>query len=174
MSPRTTPTRLVTILAMAAASAAGLGCGSDSGNPATDASTAHAATTAAGGPPPAELLGSYTTRLTKADTAGRKAPELKDHLWIMKITKDGGVDNAPTLTIIRAPSDVLESSTLSVAGTTLTLTGQECAHPSGDYTLVSSSYTWKLEGKTLRLATAKPGCPDKVAETILTSEVWMR
>jgi hypothetical protein len=54
----------------------------------------------------------------------------------MKITKDGGVDNAPTLTIIKPPSDVLGCSTLSVAGNTLTLTGQECAQASGGYKIV--------------------------------------
>jgi len=165
--------RVLTILVLAAALAAGIGCGSDSNKPATDASTTPTATTAAGGAPPAELLGSYTASLTKADTASSKAPELQGQdQWKMKITKDGGVDNAPTLTIINPPSDVLESSTLSVAGNTLTLTGQECAQASGGYKIVSSSYTWKLDGKTLRLTTAKPGCPDKVAETILTSEPW--
>ena len=167
--------RFLTILVTAAGLAAGLGCGSDANMPATSASTTKTAMTAAGGPPPAELLGSYTTRLTKADTAGSKAPELQDQdQWKMKITKDGGVGNAPTLTIVRPPSDVLESSTLSVAGSTLTLTNQECAQPSGGYTIVSSSYTWKLDRKTLRLTTAKPGCPDQVAETILTSGPWRR
>jgi hypothetical protein len=30
-------------------------------------------------------------------------------------------------------------------------------------------YSWKLDGSTLRLATVKNQCPDRVAQTILTS-----
>src|SRR3954469_9796176 len=60
-----TPIRFFAITMLPAALATGLGCGSDSKKPATDASTTPTATTAAGGAPPAELLGSYTARLTK-------------------------------------------------------------------------------------------------------------
>jgi hypothetical protein len=39
---------------------------------------------------------------------------------------------------------------------------------------VTSAYRWKLEGRALTLTTVKEGCPDKVAETILTSEPWKK
>jgi hypothetical protein len=40
--------------------------------------------------------------------------------------------------------------------------------------IVSSSYTWKAEGDSLRLTAVKHGCADKVAETILSAEPWKR
>ena len=61
---------------------------------------------------------------------------------------------------------------LAVAGDQLKLTREECA-PAGDK-LVSSSYTWKAEGDSLRLTAVKHGCADKVAETILSAEPWKR
>jgi hypothetical protein len=78
--------------------------------------------------------------------------------------------------IIRPPSDTLELSTLSASADTLTLSGEECApsDPGGQYTLVTSSYRWKLEGTTLRLTALKTGCPDAVAQTILTSQRWKK
>lgn len=166
--------RSLMIPVLAAAMIVAAACGGSSSDRTTAASTA-ATTRAAktGGAPPIQLLGNYTTTLTKADVGSNKAPELQgQYKWKVKVTKDGGVNNAPTLTVIKPPSEVLESSTLSVSGDTLTLTGEECAQPTGGYKIISSAYTWKLDGTTLRLTTAKPGCPDKVAETILTSEPW--
>lgn len=94
----------------------------------------------------------------------------------MRITKDGGPDNAPALTILRPPSDPLESSRLSTSAGTLTLNNEECAasDPGGQYTLVTSSYRWKLTGRTLRLTIVKTGCPDRVAERILTARPWKK
>jgi hypothetical protein len=40
--------------------------------------------------------------------------------------------------------------------------------------MVASAYRWKLEGDSLRFTTTKPGCPDKVAQTILATERWTR
>jgi hypothetical protein len=69
---------------------------------------------------------------------------------------------------------VLESPTLSVAGDTLNLTHEECAKTSGE-SFVSSAYRWGLQGEqALHLTTTKPGCRDKVAQTILASEPWTR
>jgi hypothetical protein len=39
---------------------------------------------------------------------------------------------------------------------------------------VTSTYGWKLDGNMLRLTTLKKGCPDKVAQTILTSQPWKK
>jgi hypothetical protein len=104
-------------------------------------------------------------------------PELEgQHAWLMKIAKDGGPDNAPSLAIIRPPSDTLEAARLSVSADTLTLSNEECApsDPGGRYTFVTSTYGWKLDGNMLRLTTLKKGCPDKVAQTILTSQPWKK
>jgi hypothetical protein len=124
--------------------------------------------------PPARLLGTYTTTLKKSDLPTPVPPELQGQdRWTLKITKAGGIENAPTLTIVRPPSDVLESSTLSVSGDTLRLSDEECAQATG-YAIVTSASRWRREGDTLRLTSAKGGCPDKVAQTILTSELWTR
>ena len=162
-------TRLRTLplmLVIAGLLAAGCGGGeSDSAAPAK-------AKKASPAPPPAALIGTYTTTLSKADIPTPTPPELRDQRrWIVRITKDGGVDNAPALTILMPPSEPLESSTLSVSGDTLTLSREECAptDPSGKYTLVNSAYRYELDGDMLRLTTVKPGCPDKVAQTILTA-----
>jgi len=127
-----------------------------------------------GEPPPSELLGTYVTTLKDADVPAEAPPELADQRkWLMRITKDGGPDNAPALTILRPPSDPLESSRLSTSAGTLTLHREECA-AGGQVTLVTSSYRWKLTGGTLRLTTIKAGCSDKVAETILTARPWRK
>ncbi len=157
-------------LAACALALAGLisaGCGGGGGGQAS---------TKAGGPPPARLVGTYTTTLKRADlpkpvpiefTAGYK--------WKVEIAKSGGINNAPNLTITNLPEAgcCLESPTLSVSGDTLNLTHETCETKSG-YRFVASSYRWKLSGKTLRLTLTKPGCPDKVAQTILASEPLRR
>ncbi len=156
---------------------AAAGCGGDSSDRTTAAASAAPQGNKPGGPPPAELLGTYTTTLKRADVPASAPPELKSQrAWLMRITKDGGSGNAPSLAIIRPPSDPLEASILSVSADTLTLSKEECApsDPSGQYTLVTSAYRWKLDGTSLRLTTLKKGCPDKVAQTILTSHPWKK
>src|SRR5215210_5481522 len=166
--------RTVLILALALIGPAG--CGEDAEpEPAATASPTQRGKT--GEPPPSELLGAYATTLKDADVPAKAPPELAgQRKWLMRITKDGGPDNAPALTILRPPSDPLESSRLSTSAGTLTLHREECAptDPGGQYTLVTSSYQWKLTGRTLRVTTVKAGCPDKVADTILTARPWTK
>jgi hypothetical protein len=134
--------------------------------------------TKAGGPPPASLVGTYTTTLKRSDLPKPVPPEFTaGYRWKLEIAKSGGIDNAPNLTINSLPSTggcCLESPTLSVSGDTLNLTHETCEEKASGYTFVSSAYRWKLSGKTLRLTLTKPGCPDKVAQTILASEPWRR
>jgi hypothetical protein len=158
------------LISTAALALAGLGCG---GGDDTAASSSTPAPKAAA-PPPAELLGTYTTTLKRSDVP-KPAPRELDgqYRWTLRITKDGGPDDKPALTIVIPPDDALESSVLAVAGDVLTLTGQECAQQTG-YKIVSSSYRWKVEGDSLRLTPLKHGCEDKVAETILSAEPWKR
>jgi hypothetical protein len=161
------------LISTAALALAGLGCGGDD-EQTSSPSSAGTATPQAVAPPPAELLGTYTTTLKRSDVPDPAPPELDgQYRWTLRITKDGGPDDKPALTIVKPPDDVLESSAMAVTGDKLELTGEECAQTMGD-SIVSSSYTWKAEGDRLRLTAVKHGCADKVAETILSSEPWKR
>jgi hypothetical protein len=135
-------------------------------------------TTPAGGPPPAKLVGTYMTTLKPADIPKPPPDELKGgsspYHWKLEITKSGGTNNAPTLTIVNPQLGTLESPTLSVSGDMLNLSNEECAKANGGESLVTSAYRWQLQGKTLRLTVTEPGCSDKVAQTILASEPWTR
>jgi hypothetical protein len=163
---------ILTCAAMAALAVAG--CGGDDESAGTDSTSSAASTPRAVAPPPAELLGTYTTRLKRSDIPKPAPPELDgQYRWTLRITKDGGPDNKPALTIVKPPDDVLESSAMAATGDSLKLTGEECAQQTGD-TIVSSAYRWQREGDGLRLTAVQHGCADKVAETILTAEPWKR
>jgi hypothetical protein len=152
------------VLALVASVVAGCGGGGSSSS-----------TTSSGGPPPAKLVGTYTTTLKAADLPKPVPDELKGaYDWKLEIAKSGGIDNAPNLTIVNPQLGALESPTLSVSAETLNLTHEECAKPNGGVTFVTSAYRWQLQGKTLHLTLTKPGCQDKVAQTILASEPWTR
>ena len=149
-----------------------VGCGGDDDK--ASSSSSPASTPQAAAPPPAELLGTYTTTLKRSDVPKPAPPELDgQYRWTLRITKDGGPDNKPALTIVKPPDDVLESSAMAATGAVLKLTGEECAQETGD-TIVSSSYSWKREGDDLRFTAVQHGCKDRVAETILTAEPWKR
>src|SRR3954454_8959614 len=152
-----------------------VGCGGSDEGPTPTQAPSTTTKTAASTPatPPAELLGTYATALRASDIPKPAPPELADRKWLLRITPDGGIENAPTLTIVRPPEDVLESSTLSVNGDKLEVSQQECAVDTG-YDVVSSTYRWTLEGDALRITPIKIGCPDKVQSTILTSHPWKR
>lgn len=158
------------LISTAALALVGAGCGGDDkASPSSSATTPQAAA-----PAPAELLGTYTTTLKRSDVPKPAPPELDgQYRWTLRITEDGGPDNKPALTIVKPPDDGLESSAMAVTGDELKLSGEECAQKTGD-SIVSSSYTWKAEGDSLRLTAVKHGCDDKVAETILTAEPWKR
>jgi hypothetical protein len=160
------------LISTAALALAALGCGGDDEN--APSSSAATTTPQAVAPPPAALLGTYTTTLKRSDVPDPAPPELDgQYRWTLRITKDGGPDDKPALTIVKPPDDVLESSAMAATGDKLELSGEECAQTMGD-SIVSSSYTWKAEGDTLRLTAVKRGCADKVAETILSAEPWKR
>ena len=159
------------LISTAALALAGLGCGG--GDDKTASSSSATTTPQAVAPPPAELLGTYTTTLKRSDVPDPAPPELDgQYRWTLRITKDGGPDDKPALTIVKPPDDVLESSAMAVTGDKLELTGG-VRETMGD-SIVSSSYTWKAEGDGLRLTAVKHGCADKVAETILSAEPWKR
>jgi hypothetical protein len=160
------------LISTAALALAGLGCGG--GDEKASSSPSSTQTPQAVTPPPAALLGTYSTTLKRSDVPTPAPPELDgQYRWTLRITKDGGPHDEPALTIVKPPDDVLESSPMAVDGDELKLTGEECAQQMGD-SLVTSSYTWKADGDVLRLTPVKHGCADKVAETILSAEPWKR
>ena len=120
---------------------------------------------------PPQLQGTYTVHLKPGDLPAPKSapPELKPgnkpYAWRVEITDTGGPDNGPTLNIVNVTMGSLEAPKLSVTGERLRLSQEECA---GDQ-FVNTTYRWARNGNTLRLTKLGGGCPDKVAETILTA-----
>jgi len=123
-------------------------------------------------------VGTYVVKLTRADLPRKPPPELSPEnspfSWKVVIANSGGPNNGPVLSIVNTKAGPLEGPALEVVGDELRLSDEECASPSGGDTFVKSTYRWKLLGTTLRLTTVKSGCPDKVAETILTAHALRR
>jgi hypothetical protein len=157
--------------ALAAIATVAIGCGGDD-NSAGDSPAkrqSRPATT------PAELLGSYTTTLRRADLPNNPPPELThgSMTWKLTIAKSGGIGNGPALTIANDELGVLESSNFLAQQGTLLLRKEECA-AGGTEHLYDNKYRYALAGDTLRLSTIANSCADKVAETILTGRPWSR
>ena len=162
--------RGLAVAGLVAGALAGCGSSGSSGD-----KTTSTASTAAESPPPPALVGTYTTALKKSDLPPNPPPELTNHAkrWQLRIATTGGPAGGPAFTIIN-PSPTLgalESPSLSVTGSTVALHREECA---ANNSTVDSFYTYKLSGKQLTFTTVKNGCADKVAETILTSEPWLK
>ena len=87
------------LISTAALALAGLGCGAATTRPRRPLATATPQVVA---PPPAELLGTYTTTLKPSDIPDPAPPELDgQYRWTLRITKDGGPDDKPALTIVK-------------------------------------------------------------------------
>ena len=160
----------LTCAALAAIAAVATGCGGN--NSAGDSPAKPQSRPATG---PAELLGSYTTTLRRADLPQNPPPELTDgsKTWKLTIAKSGGIGNGPTLTIANDKLGVLESSNFVAQQGTLLLRQEECA-AGGTERLHDNKYRYALAGDTLRISTIANRCADKVAETILTGRPWSR
>jgi hypothetical protein len=159
----------LTIAALTALALAG-GCGSDGDS----ADSAEKASKPAGGPPPKELLGSYTTTLTPGDVPSNPPPELTSgsKSWKLTISRAGGPGGAPAFTIANAQLGPLESSSLRVKGDRLLL--REVCAAGGNARFHRNEYSYRLSGKRLTLREVKNRCPDDVALTILTSHPWAK
>lgn len=155
------------LLALPAILLLATGCGGGSSSSSTS--------TVAEGPAPAELAGTYSTTLKPADLPSKLPPELADGglKWTLEIANSGGPADGPALTIASDTQGVLESPSLGVAGDRILLHDEECAKPTGD-ALVESEYSWSVDGNALTIDAVKNGCPDQIAETILTSEPWAK
>jgi hypothetical protein len=122
---------------------------------------------------PAELVGRYTTTLQASDIPANSAPELTSGEWELVIATAGAADGGPQLAINHPAEGNLEGPGLTVDGDRFVLEEEECAQETG-YVFYDNEYSWKLSGSTLTLATVKNDCPDRVAETILTSRPWAK
>jgi hypothetical protein len=123
---------------------------------------------------PTELVGAYMTTLEQSDIPANAAPALEAGDWKLVIAKSGAPDGGPALSIKPSTQgDALEAPGLTVDGDTLKLEQEECEQKTG-YVFYDNEYSWRLDGSTLTLATVKNQCPDRVAETILTSHPWTK
>jgi hypothetical protein len=149
------------------------GCGgSSSSSPATSPGGAATGSESGETIPPA-LLGTWTTTLKASDLPANPPPELAgSKKWQLQIAETGGVDNGPVLSIVGG-LDQLEGPTPQVSGNELKLLHEECA-ASGTEQFFDNTYSYEIQGDSLRITTVSNQCADHVAETILTSEPWTK
>jgi hypothetical protein len=120
-----------------------------------------------------ELVGTYTTTLHASDVPNDAPQALADGglAWRLTILDSGGPDNEPALVIDSDEAGNLEAPSLRVEGDKLYLDNEECFE-NGKYVFYDNSYKWSLDGTTLTITPDANRCPDKVAETVLTSQPW--
>jgi hypothetical protein len=123
---------------------------------------------------PAELVGTYTTTLEQSDIPANASPALEAGEWKLVIATSGAPDGGPALSIKPSTQgNALEAPGLTVDDDRLKLEQEECEQKTG-YVFYDNEYSWKLDASTLTLTTVKNDCPDRVAETILTSHPWTK
>jgi hypothetical protein len=122
---------------------------------------------------PPDLVATYTTTLDDSDIPPNSAPELTPGEWELVIATEGAADGGPVLAINHPVEGNLEGPGLTVDGDRFVLEDEECAEETG-YAFYDNEYNWELAGSTLTLSTVKNDCPDRVAETILTSQPWTK
>jgi hypothetical protein len=122
---------------------------------------------------PSELAGTYVTTLEAGDIPANAARELEAGRWELAIGDLEGAEAGSFLAINHPTEGTLEEPKLMVDGDVLKLDDEECAQTTG-YAFYDNEYRWELSGSTLTLTTVKNDCPDRVAETILTSRPWTK
>jgi hypothetical protein len=148
--------------------------GSDQDDPAPAAATARPAATTAAEPAalPPELVGTWTTRLRKADAP----PGLHlENPFTVTIAPNGGVDDAPSFTLADA-QEALEGETSmpAVDGDTITLRHEGCFVEGSGYRFFDNVYRYAVAGDRLTFTVVENGCKDRHAEAILTSRPFTR
>jgi hypothetical protein len=68
---------------------------------------------------------------------------------------------------------VLEAPDFAVFGGQIVLKHEECA-AGGTEHFYDNAYRFARSGKKLTFTKLRNGCPDRVAETVLTSEPWAK
>ena len=122
---------------------------------------------------PPELAGTYVTTLEDEDLPPNGPPELEAGRWELAIGELEGADGGSFLAIDHPTEGTLEEPGLTIDGDVLKLKDEECAQTTG-YAFYDNEYRFELSGVTLTLTTVKNDCPDRVAETILTSNPWTK
>jgi hypothetical protein len=124
---------------------------------------------------PDELIGTWTTTLAPKDIPSGAPPELTDggRQWRLEIAETGGPDGGPVLSILSAEMGHLEGPALEVRGDRLLLKQEECA-AGGEITFYDNEYAYEVSDETLTITTVSNQCPDRVAETVLTSQPWRK
>jgi hypothetical protein len=148
--------KLILVFAVAVLALAGCGGGSESD-----------------GAVPTELVGTYTTTLDDSDIPANAPPELEAGRWELAIGELEGADAGSFLAIDHPTHGTLEEPGLTIDGDVLELNNEECAQTTGS-AFYDNEYRFELAGSTLTLTTVKNDCPDRVAETILTSNAWTK
>jgi len=121
---------------------------------------------------PPELLGTWSTTLREGDIPAQFA---LNNPFSVRITRDGGVDNAPAFTIADG-SETLEGevSTPVFDGDTVTLRQEGCFTDGVGYRFYDNVYRYTISGDTLRFTVVKNACKDHWSESILTSGPFKR
>jgi hypothetical protein len=144
------------------------GCGS------SDRPGSGGAKPAAGGPAPPSLVGTYTTTLTERDLASNRAPELSESpSWTLTIANTGGSGSGHALALTNKSAGGLEAPDFAVSADRIVLKKEECG-AGGTTHFYDNEYRFTQTGKALRFTRLRNSCPDRVAETILTSEPWTK
>jgi hypothetical protein len=172
LTPRVTHRSVAAFgVAVVLALSADTGCGSDG----SDGSAGSGSAKSIRGPAPQALLGTYNVTLKPSDLPPNPPLELTDGppSWELTIANSGGPSGGRSFAIANTALGVLEESDFGVQRNRIVLHREECASAQG-YRFHENEYRWKLSGNTLRFTTASNSCPDRVAETILTSRPWSR
>jgi hypothetical protein len=152
------------------------GCGSDSGSSSQQATPAAQTTKAKpnlGGPAPADLLGTFTTTLTRRDAAGaRKPDELPIGPWTLVIGNSGGPGNSRALGIGNGDTNRVVYQ-FGVQGQTIAL---RCTDDQGIPTSGQEKFAFAVNGPkvTFKLTSAECAHADANLATILASHPWKK
>jgi hypothetical protein len=164
------------IVAVALGLALWAGCGSNGSGD----STGNVPPESIQGPPPKALLGTYGVALKPGDLPPRPSPRERvltesPPTWKLTIANSGGPSGGRDFAISSTDPalGLLEQSDFGVQGNLLALHQEECQSPQG-YVFHENEYRWDLSGNSLRFSTISNSCPDRVAETILTSRTWSK
>ena len=167
--------RHLTIPALVALAIVPAACGTSddsTSKPAAAPQPAPATPAASAAPIPKRVMGTWLTRLRKSDTPPKL---LLRNPFSVTISPKGGVNNAPVFQISDGAEALEgESSIPRFAGDQVTLRQEGCLVDGSGYKFYDNVYRYKVSGDTLRFTVVKNSCPDRHAESILTSRTFKR
>ena len=118
---------------------------------------------------PQELLGQYEVNIPEEELPTDAPEQLStvSDVWTVTLAETGGPGDGPAFSIANGQAEPIETSNFQVKGDRIIVKEQTCA-ATGEP--VNSEWTYELSGDELTLSDPKDACPDKIAETILTSK----